>query len=448
MNFETVNNQSVDSIILSLEKLTTEYETTLNMYNQTQQELNTFSNSDWQLNPYLNTNIQFNTGEIAYVTNSGSVFLYGFLPNLRNTITSDESYVSQDQVVVNSDQAVVNNYQNTVNTDKNTVIGLSVAAAFEPALIPAVVAENVILSSAESQLSGVQGQLSSAQSQLSSAQNNLNSAEANLQNALDQLSESGCPSTIINLVQVDLPWVQEYNEPYSLIPTTPPLLTMGQFIYQNGNIGFIAPYGSGTGPVNGGCNAINAGLTAPPYDIIGVPKTSYNATPGPQLSDTNIEICSAYCSVSPNCSGANFNTSTKTCSLMSGTGVLTPTQNTVALIPQLTQYLLTLSQLNFKLTQINDKIVNLIKKGQIDFIKDYNDNKIENKLLVNRYKKLIVEREKIDDMIHKIGNVQEEEYYESNLTSTTYFKYGLLIVLVVIFFIILANINYHFFKFR
>ena len=100
-----------------------------------------------------------------------------------------------------------------------------------------------------------------------------------------------------------------------------------------------------------------------------------------------------------------------------------------------------LSQLNFKLTQINDQIVNLIKKGEIDFKKDNVDNKIENKLLLNRYQQLIVEREKIDDMINKIGNAQEEENYGSKLTSTTYLKYGLLVALVVIIFIILANIN-------
>ena len=60
MKFEEVNNKQTDSIILSLEQLTTEYENTLNMYNQVQQDLNTFANSEWQLNPYLNRNIQFN----------------------------------------------------------------------------------------------------------------------------------------------------------------------------------------------------------------------------------------------------------------------------------------------------------------------------------------------------------------------------------------------------
>jgi hypothetical protein len=461
MKFEEVDNKAVDSLILSLEKLSTEYDTTLNMYNQVQQELNTFANSEWQVNPYLNTNIQFTTGEIAYVTNSGSVFLYGFLPELYNTITTDQSYVQQQQYVVNQDQGIVNQEQNVFNQEQNTVnttqdaaIGLGIASALVPSLLPGFIAAEVVLSMDESQLSADQSQLSSDQSQLSGAQSQLNAdqnalniAQANLLNALGQLNESGCPSTINNLVQVGLPWLTEYNEPYSLIPTTPPLLTMGQFIYQNGstgyngNIGFMATYGSGTGPVNGGCDAINAALTPPPYDIIAIPNSSYNATQSSQLQNTNIEICRAYCSVSPYCSGANFNTSTKTCTLMTGSGTLSVEQNTIALVPQVTQYLLQLSQLNFKLTQLNDQIVALIKTGEVDFNKDTNDNEIENKRLINRYKKLMLERERIDAMITKIGDAQQEEYSGVNFASNVYLKYGLLIALVIIIFIVLANIN-------
>ena len=115
MKFEEVNNKQTDSIILSLEQLTTEYENTLNMYNQVQQDLNTFANSEWQLNPYLNRNIQFNTGEIAYVSSSGGVYLYSFLPGLYSAISSDQSYVAQAQSVVNQDQNIVNQDQTAFN---------------------------------------------------------------------------------------------------------------------------------------------------------------------------------------------------------------------------------------------------------------------------------------------------------------------------------------------
>ena len=566
MKFEEVNNKEADSFILSLEQLNTEYENTLNMYNQVQQELNTFSNSEWQLNPYLNKNIQFTGGEVAYVTISGSVYLYGFLQNLQNKIQTDENIVSQDQSNVINEQTLVNNQQQVVNSQQNILnqaqqsfnneslsqgfsqmfdgfttmregmSGLAnMAAGLTKGLndatnffegkddstidnsidnsinkgvselqsdltnpqLQAIYSEQAQLTSDKVQLGIDETKLYNASSQLSFVQNNLNVAEAALADVLGELNVLGCPSTTENLVQVNLPWLPEYNEPYSLIPTNPPLLTMGQFVYQNGNIGFTVPSGSlnrnigfsnqagvdalnesigisdsygapsesigsfgkpfgapsesigsfgipfssGSGISSGGCDALNATLKTPPYDIVPILNSSYNAVQGPQLNDTNIQTCEAYCSVSAYCSGANFNTSTNTCTLMSGPGVLTPTQNTIALIPQITQYLLRLSQLNFRLTQINDQIVKLTKKGQPYFVKDNTDNKIENKLLLNRYKKLIIERKKIDDMIDKIGIAQNEENYEGNVTSTTYLKYGLLLCLVVIILIILANIS-------
>ena len=601
MKFEEVNNKKTDSIILSLEQLTTEYENTLNMYNQVQMELNAFANSEWQLNPYLNTNIQFTTGEIAYVSISGGVYLYSFLPSLYSAITADQGYVAQAQSVVNQDQNTVNqdqtaynntlggqlqtgwndftnlfdgfttmregittissignlanssvnalggggsyvadtlldsygesfgasssqisNLNNGINTGVNAVtsvadagisagvnvgndllsgnltgaassitsltsqltgdvegvqnsaltgiFGSTIGSAINSGLSTVesgiVNTGNTVITGAANFLSGgydstidnalntefnpnaasnlqnAQNQLSSAQSNLSAQQNNLNTAEGNLQNALGQLTQSGCPSTTSNVTQLNLPWVPEYNALYALIPTTPFLITMGQLNYNNGNIGFTSFNSSGSGPVNGGCDGINTGLTPPPYEIIAITNTSYNASQlGAPFPVQNEQTCAAVCSASPNCSGANFNTSNKNCTLMTGAGLTTPSQNTVALIPQITQYIMILSQLNFKLTQVNDQIIDLIKTGEGEFIKYTNDTTVENKLLENRYKKLITERERIDQMIDNIGHTQEEEYYEQSITSNSYLKYGLLLVLVIIVFIILANIN-------
>lgn len=625
MKFEEVNNKQTDSIILSLEQLTTEYENTLNMYNQVQQDLNTFANSEWQLNPYLNRNIQFNTGEIAYVSSSGGVYLYSFLPGLYSAISSDQSYVAQAQSVVNQDQNIVNqdqtafnnsiggqlqtgwndftslfdgfttmregmssgtsdaitvsndlggggtyavesvldglslayggdssqvsnmnagigsatsyvnsavnanlagltsgtvsgvqnafltdvlggdtqlasqanntllsventvgnaissaantvssgennffsgNYDNQIDTGLATaqsdifsgVFGNSFGGALNSAATTVENGIGTLLSggydstinnalntefnvNAGSNLQTAQANLSNAQATLSTQENNLNSAEANLQNALGQLTQSGCPSTTSNVTQINLPWYPEYNALYALIPTTPPLITMGQLTYNSGNIGFTSFNGTGNGPINGGCNGINVGLTSPPYDIINIPNQSYNANSLGTFQDMNESTCSALCSAWPSCSGANFNTYEQNCTLMSGAGVLKPTLNSVALIPKITQYILVLSQLNFKLTQVNDQIIDRIKTGEGEFIKYNNDTAVDNKLLQNRYKILVAERERIDQMIDNIGHTQEEENYEQTITSSSYLKYGLLLTLVVIVFIILANIN-------
>ena len=121
MKYKKVNNKETDSLILSLENLTSEYTNVLNMYNQVQQDLDTFSKSEWNINPYLNQNIQFTTGEIAYVTINGSVYLYSFFPVLNETISTDQTIQSNDQSVVNYNLSVVNTDQNNVNNNQNTV---------------------------------------------------------------------------------------------------------------------------------------------------------------------------------------------------------------------------------------------------------------------------------------------------------------------------------------
>lgn len=500
MKFKRVNYKSTDSLILSLENLTTEYNNVLNMYNQVQQELNTFANSTWTINPYLNQNIQFTTGEIAYVTINGSVYLYQFLQELQNNITNDQTWVNTSQTMVNNDETIVYNDQSTVTNDQNivnnaqnsfnqatnqyysttasdgvqfannmisggvqfannvtslfqgfTTIRESYNTAQTAALENQMNADEAVLNSDQSNLNQATNTLNAANSNLSNANANLTAAESslteaelNLQNALFKLTELGCPS-ISNVIQVNLPWLPEYIEPYNLIPTTPPLITMGYFTYSNsGNIGYTNSFTRAHVGNNSGCDALNSTLTPPPYDIINIENNQYvGGSPIMTLQNSNIELCKASCYSTANCTGATFNSQTNSCSLTSGAGTLQPSQTTgtTALIPQITQYLLILSQLNFKLTTINEQIINLSKKSESTFIDYTNDNTIDHKLLQNRYKKLLAENKKIDQMINYIEQSQNEESFTSENTNFTYFKYALIAALAIIIFVILAMIN-------
>jgi F0F1-type ATP synthase membrane subunit c/vacuolar-type H+-ATPase subunit K len=646
MKYEKVFNKPTDSLILSLENLTTEYNNVLNTYNQVQQELDTFANSQWTINPYLNQNIQFTTGEIAYVTISGSVYLYEFIPGLQNTISSDQVTVGNNQNIVNSEQNVVNQAQSAYNTAYNNSIagqmgnffqrlfegfttvrepyknqapiktivnGVPVVSSKNSNAVnsgnnskinngintllfggytnqysnqvnsqssqssqssqynyqanngtsnaptgsgsgsgsgsglqmaqntvlngtfgtPAAPPENVFYIAAndvagavdtvysgattllsggydstidsglntavsdvtnafdtagsditnafdtagsdmnnafntagsdisnafnsvgnsisnefggnlpqlQSELSQDQSALRTDQSNLASSVNSLNLANANYQNALNLLIQSGCPATS-NVIQVNLPWLAEYSQPYNLIPTQPPLLTMGTFTYNNEQIGYYDAYNP-QGVLGQGCNNINSQLTPPPYDIINIYNTTYSGTPIMTLPNTTIEVCRASCYSTAHCSGATFNSQTNTCSLESGAGTLQPTTTpgVTALIPQVTQYLLILAQLNFQLTDINDQIINITKTGQTDIDKYTNDNTIDHKFLKNRYTKLVEEGKIIDSMITSIENSQNEEISESVSTNTNYLKYILLTALVIIFCIILGIIS-------
>lgn len=190
-----------------------------------------------------------------------------------------------------------------------------------------------------------------------------------------------------------------------------------------------------------GCNSLNSLLTPPPYDLVKIKDSSFVGTTMSTMQNSTIELCKASCYSSPHCSGATFNTQTNTCNLNSGSGNLQPSAGNTTIIPQITKYLLILSQLNFKLTDINDQIVNVVKKSQPDFVKYSDDNVIDDKLLKNRYTKLVEERIKIDKMIDDIGKTQNEENYESGITNMTYFRYFLLIALAIIFLILLINVS-------
>lgn len=454
MDYKKVNNKDTDSLILSLENMATEYNNTLNSYNQVQQDLNAFANSQWVMNPYLNQNIQFTTGEIGYVTISGGVYMYEFINTLKQTISTDKtiqandlSTVNYNESVVNSDQNIVNSDQNIVNSDQNTV-------NYYQNRISQGHHDTANLNNAENNLSTAQSTLDIAQSNLDFAMNNLNisenalntttnnlnNAENSLQNSLYQITESGCPS-INNVTQINLPFLPEYYQLYTLIPTTPPLITMGTFTYQNGQIGYTDV--NNTSVVLGqGCNNINANLTPPPYDIINIYNTSYSGNPITTIPNSTIEVCRASCYSTANCTGATFNSQTKNCTLSSGQGNLQPASDGItALVPQITQYLLVLSQLNFKLTDLNNQMVAAIKVADPDYVNYDNDNTIDDKLLKSTYTKLLEERKLIDNMINSIEYTQNEENTESIFTNTNYFKYVLLVALTIIVCIILIMVT-------
>lgn len=544
MNFKDVNNKATDSIILSLENLKQEYSIVLNSYNQVQQELDAFANSQWTVNPYASTNIQFTTGEIAYVSKSGSVFLYSFLPQQQATIATDQTSVTTAQGTVNEEQPIVNQAQNAYNNAYNSSIGgmisklfesfstirepytsaasmestylanqeaaaasaessisqavtasvessISQAAAASAAAAASVesstsqefanifgtvqsgtnaaatavtnefaTAENAVgnafsvagselntlfgggLSQLQSTLNSDKSQLQSDQSYLNTSTTNLNVANLDYQDALTQLTNSGCPS-LSNVTQINLPWLPEYSNPYNLIPTSPPLMTMGEFVFENGQIGFNGYFGLNNflQQTGEGCNSINASLTSPPHDIIPVNEFAFTGTTISTMLNSTIELCTASCYVSPSCSGATFNFQNKTCTLNTGAGTLQPSSGNIALIPQITQYLLILSDLNLKLTDINEQIVGIIKKAQPDFVKYTDDDQIDDKLLKNRYTKLIEERIRIDKMIEDISKTQNEEDFESDVTNMNYFRYGLLIALAIIIIIIMVKLG-------
>jgi len=459
MKFEDVNNKKTDSTILNLENLSTEYNNVLNMYNQIQNDLNTFANGQWAVNPYLNTNILFTTGEIAYVTNNGLVMLYenpttaySLQPDQQNIAATDSQIASENQVISN----IQNTIQNTVTQLYNNQVGYDNAIAsanskYSPLIsqIPIVglieygidmaeaVATNTAILAEEDANLLIQkaeqvAEYSSDENVLSGYYQTLNQENAQLASDSAILSTNGCPA-IANATPVGLPWISEYNSPGALIPTNPPLLTGTTMT------GSIVSEGLS-------CTNINANIPPPPYDLVEIPNSVYqgNNINNIVMTDTYtpIELCKANCYSTPYCSGATYNYATQICSLSSGSGTIQTSQGSTAIVPKVTQYVLALSQLNFRLTQINQEVMTAIKGAEQDFEKYTNDDAFDNKVLKNRYTKLVAERKKIDELIDSMGQTQnEEQVYGNRITDSNYFKYTLLIVLAIIVIIFLVNIS-------
>ena len=457
MNFENVSTKKTSSTILNLENLASEYNTILNTYNQIQLELNAFADSQMVVNPYLNTNILFTTGEIAYVTNNGTVMLYDN-PSSAYSLQQDYDNISQTELQINNENQQIDDadinieninselyanqqdyndqlaaYSNEIQKNFDYPYGW---VDFDIAISAKQAELNNLFSPSNTNLNN---QIANEKQEISS-DNQVNSYYYGVLNTeysqLDSdsafLAANGCPP-LTNYTAVGIPWIEQYNNPGALIPTNPPLLTG---THMTGNI------------VSQGlnCTNINASIPPPPYDLTEINNSNFQANliKNVLIEDTYtpIELCKANCYSTPYCSGATYTSATQNCALMTGSGSMKAQPGSTAIVPKLTQYILALSQLNLQLTQINDQIMTNIKTGEGDFQKYTNDTEFDNNLLKNRYTKLMKERERIDEVISSISKTnQEEQLYETQITDSNYLKYTLLIALAIIIIIFLSNIS-------
>lgn len=164
------------------------------------------------------------------------------------------------------------------------------------------------------------------------------------------------------------------------------------------------------------------------------------------ISSSNIKdmnTCVALCSNTPGCSGATFNKtngSENNCWLRSGEGmVIAGSEDQYAIIPESINYLLTLEQLNLKLKDVNNKILQIFQSNDTLF-KNIDKTRIEKyQLLKQNYKYLELQRLKILNELKKYNNL-EEQYNQSQLiVQKNYYNYILLLFILILCFLLLSD---------
>jgi hypothetical protein len=175
-----------------------------------------------------------------------------------------------------------------------------------------------------------------------------------------------------------------------------------------------------------------------------VPNTSFLGQKNIQiLQNSSADSCQSACSTSTTtpCSGANFNTGTTSCTLLSGPGNIVPNVSTTAIVREALYYSYQLQQLNDQLTQINNQIKQSALQNMGKYQTTQQQQQQQEEILQTNYQILEQERKQIDAMIQEFETVHSA-YENGTLSVDSYYNYyWVLLVIVVVLVGILAKIT-------
>jgi len=443
-----INNDNAQSLSLDLENLIQQYNSVLNFFNAVQAELTTYVNTPYPVNPYANTNIQFTTGQICYVTKNGVVKLYQDA-DAAYSLVDDQNAVNQTTASVSNENNAISqvrgqmqsirqligikegfNISNFFKKAEQTVENVGKTLVSDVENVAKTVASDVetAVTDAEEYVTDI-GTLAADKSVLSSLQSTLNSQETTLASDTATLAKNSCPP-LTQVTQVNLPWLLEYNNPGVIIPTTPQLVTGTPM--------------TGTSVSQGlSCNAINSGNPPPPIDLILVASNIYSGgSPIGQVTATDAQACSTFCYTTPSCTGATFNSENNMCSLSSGEGsLMSSTSNNTAIVPQLIQYLDVMIALNARLTNINNRILQVTNQAEPVYNNLNEERYKKKKELEQSYNNLVQERDKVEQLVNEYETLQDDETYNNLTTNSNYLSFVLLFLLGILVIVILTNIG-------
>jgi len=154
-----------------------------------------------------------------------------------------------------------------------------------------------------------------------------------------------------------------------------------------------------------------------------------------------LQECSASCAKTSGCAGATFNKDDyeqPMCWLRSGEGnVVASVENDYAIIPKGERLLKIIEYINLELTNINEKIQEIIKTGKDIYNYQIQERKSKSLELLEQYKLLMSERDKITDIKDAYKTLHEKENNQNIMITQNYYSYILLFFLSIVFIFIL-----------
>lgn len=164
-----------------------------------------------------------------------------------------------------------------------------------------------------------------------------------------------------------------------------------------------------------------------------------------QNNSKTINECKAACAAATGCTGAIYNATDYAqpmCWLRSGESNLKAGKENDYSIIKKEQYLLSIIQsINEKLTAINQQIMEISSAGQPLFEANAQESHDQNSILINNYKQLTQDREKITQLMNEYQTLEEQQIQGDIKINQNYYSFLLLIGLAIIIIFLLYTFS-------
>ena len=200
------------------------------------------------------------------------------------------------------------------------------------------------------------------------------------------------------------------------------------------------------GPYNSSCCVISITTVANKEPLISIKSKTFWGTGqvGNQrvyTDITSVDDCSALCSKTTGCSGATFNPTAHEqpmCWLRKGDADLGVGLDTdYAIVPETKKYLELMKSANSKLTDTNNKIMDIISSGKQDYSNLVSETSSSNTEMIQNYKVLQEDRKVIDKLLKKFDDLDEYQRESDLKTNQNYYSYILLSIIAIAICVIL-----------
>lgn len=150
------------------------------------------------------------------------------------------------------------------------------------------------------------------------------------------------------------------------------------------------------------------------------------------LNNSDVTNCQTACLSDSSCSGATFNTNSNDCTLSSGSGNIVPAQQSNAIVKEAMYYSYELQNLNAKLMDINEKMMNISNNSYDQYQETQKQSSQQEETMNTNYQTLSEERIHIEKMIREYETLNKA-YENGNINVTSnYYSYLFLLLIVIL----------------